>query len=143
MASISSLRNDCKEYYRLALLLTGDANSAEHVIEEITAEGASHISQIRDAKRMAAWYVHRIREKAEVFTAAGSETASKELPPRAREIVARIHALKEPDRSAVALFYLNRFTAREIAHLLKIRIEELSACLEHGRSVLQDVVDNA
>ena len=142
MASISSLKNDCKEFYRLALLLTGDVNSAARILEEIAAEGSSQISEIRDAKRMAAWYIHRIREKTDILKTLDSDKASAELPQQARKIVARIHALPEPDRSAVALFYLNRFTAREIAHLLKMRIEELSACLERGRALLQDAVND-
>ncbi len=127
----------------MALLLTGDVNSAVRVLEEITAEGASHISQIRDTKRMAAWYVRRIREKAEILSPAESEATSAELPVQVREIIARVHSLPEPDRTAVALFYLNRFTAREIAHLLKIRIEEFSACLERGRAALQGAVDKS
>ena len=123
-------------------MLTGDVNSAARILEEIAAEGSSQISEIRDVKRMAAWYVHRIREKAEILMTLESEKVITELPQHAREIVARIHALPEPDRSAVALFYLNRFTAREIAHLLKMRIEELSASLERGRAVLQDAVND-
>jgi DNA-directed RNA polymerase specialized sigma24 family protein len=125
----------------LAFLLTGDVKSAVNALEEITAEGAAHINQIRDGKRMAAWYVRRIREKAEALKLVESGSPPAELPSHVREIAARIHALPEPDRSAIALFYLNRFTAREIAHLLGIRIEEFSACLERGRAVLQDAID--
>ena len=126
----------------MALLLTGDMNSATRVLEEIAAEGSSQISEIRDVKRVAAWYVHRIRGKAEILKTSESEKASIELPQNARKVVARIHALPEPDRSAVALFYLNRFTAREIAHLLKMKIEEFSECIERGRAVLQDAIND-
>jgi DNA-directed RNA polymerase specialized sigma24 family protein len=144
LASVSSFKNDYEEFYRLALLLTGNVNSAARALEEITAEGASHIRQIRDKKRMAAWYVRRLREKADDLMAAGCGESSAEPPPEVvREVVSRVHALPEPDRSAVALFYLDRFTSREIAHLLQIRIEEFSAILERGRAVLDGAVESA
>jgi DNA-directed RNA polymerase specialized sigma24 family protein len=49
----------------------------------------------------------------------------------------RFHQLPEPERSALALFYLEFFTTEEIAQLLKMDAELLSSTLGAARELLQ------
>ena len=48
-----------------------------------------------------------------------------------------IHALPEPERSALALFYLDLFRAEEIAQLLKLSLEDLGQTLDSARAGLR------
>lgn len=140
MASESTLRSDCGEYYRLALLLTGEPARAEAALSEVAREGGAQFAQIRDEKRRAAWFVRRLRERCTDAIPEPGEGEHGQIPAGAREVVERISRMPEPDRSAVALFYLNRFTGREIAHILDMRIEQLSETLRQGRETLAEVV---
>jgi DNA-directed RNA polymerase specialized sigma24 family protein len=49
----------------------------------------------------------------------------------------RFHLLPEPERSALALFYLEFFTVEEIARLLKMDVDVLSDTLAAARQLLQ------
>jgi RNA polymerase sigma factor (sigma-70 family) len=138
------------EFYRFALLLTGNAGSAEHVMAETLAEVAAQLAQFRNDTSRQAWLATRIRERclknnAETPPAAprllrdDTETLAK---PEVLEIEAfllaqRFHALPEPERSALALFYLEFFTAEEIAQMLKMDVEGLSDTLGAARELLQ------
>ena len=48
-----------------------------------------------------------------------------------------ISAAPELQRSALALFYLNEFTYREILSLLDLKVNELATLIAHGRSQFQ------
>ncbi len=48
----------------------------------------------------------------------------------------RFHGLPEPERSALALFYLDFFTVAEIAELLKMTLETLAETLGAARGLL-------
>jgi DNA-directed RNA polymerase specialized sigma24 family protein len=48
-----------------------------------------------------------------------------------------VSAVPEPQRSALALFYLNEFTYREILSLLDLKVNELATLIARGRSLFQ------
>lgn len=132
------------EFFRFALLLTGRASTAEHLLAATLAEGEAHVGQVRRASGRKAWMVQRIRERClnnheSAPPAATPEPAS--APPLVLTgepslLARRFHSLPEPERSALALFYLDFFTAEEIAEVLKMSVETLSETLAAARRLL-------
>ena len=139
------------EFYRFALLLTGNAKSAEKVMAETLAEVEAQLSQFRNETSRQAWLATRIRERCLENNASAppmaprlvrDDTESGEKPAvlkiEAFLLAQRFHMLPEPERSALALFYLEFFSADEIAQLLKMDVELLSDTLGAARVLLQD-----
>lgn len=138
------------EFYRFALLLTGNAKSAEQVMAETLHEVEAQLSQFRNETSRQAWLVARIRERclknnesaapaAPRLVRDDTDTAEKPtvLKIEAFLLAQRFHLLPEPERSALALFYLDFFTVEEIAGLLKMEVEGLSDTLAAARQLLQ------
>jgi len=138
------------EFYRFALLLTGNAKSAEQVMAETLTEVESQLSQFRNETSRQAWLARHIRERC--------LENNKSAPPSAPRLVRdepeagarpevlkieafllaqRFHTLPEPERSALALFYLDLFTAEEVAELLNMDMHTLSDTLGAARDLLQ------
>jgi DNA-directed RNA polymerase specialized sigma24 family protein len=138
------------EFYRFALLLTGNARSAERVMAETLTEVAAQLEQFRNETSRRAWLATRIRERclknnADAPPAAPrlvrDDTETGEplavLKIEAYLLAQRFHLLPEPERSALALFYLEFFNIDEIAQLLKMDVEALSDTLAAARQLLQ------
>ncbi len=139
------------EFYRFALLLTGNAKSAEKVMAETLAEAETQISQLRNETSRHAWLATRIRERclknnesappaAPRLLRDDTETGEKTavLKIEAFLLAQRFHLLPEPERSALALFYLEFFTVEEIAQVLKMDADLLSDTLGAARQLLQN-----
>ena len=135
------------EFYRFALLLTGSIRTAEQVMADTLAEVAAQLGQVRNEKGRQAWFVQRIRERC----LKNNEAAPPATPrlvradagerPRVLRIEAfllaqRFQTLPEPERSALALFYLDIFSVAEIAELLKMSLETLAETLGAARALL-------
>ena len=139
------------EFYRFAVLLTGNAKSAEQVMAETMAEIEGQLSQFRNETSRRAWLATHIRERCLKNNAAAapaaprlvrddSETGERPavLKIEAFLLAQRFHMLPEPERSALALFYLEFFTIEEIAELLKMDTPLLSDTLGAARELLQE-----
>ena len=141
------------EFYRFALLLTGSIKTAEQVMAATLAEVAAQVGQVRNEKGRQAWFVQHIRERCLKNNEAAPPAAPPAAPrlvradaeggekPRVLKIEAfllaqRFHTLPEPERSALALFYLDIFTVAEIAELLKMSLETLAETLGAARGLL-------
>ena len=138
------------EFYRFALLLTGNAKSAEQVMADTLAEVEVQLSQFRNETSRQAWLATHIRERCLKNNASTPPAAPRLLrddtdtgeKPAVLKIEAfllaqRFHMLPEPERSALALFYLEFFTVEEIAELLKMETGLLSETLGAARELLQ------
>lgn len=138
------------EFYRFALLLTGNAKSAEKVMAETLMEAHAQLEQIRNETSRQAWLATRIRERCLKNNASAPPAAPRLVrdEPESGEkrgvlnieaflLAQRFHLLPEPERSALALFYLEFFTPEEIAGLLKMEVEALSDTLAAARELLQ------
>lgn len=138
------------ELYRFALLLTGHAKTAEQVLGETLAATEAHLDQVRSETGRQAWLVQAIRERCLknneappaaaprlLRTDAPAGTAPAVLPIEAFLLAQRFHALPEPERSALAIFYLDFFTITQIAELLKMDLETLADTLTAGRTLLR------
>ena len=117
---------------------------------ETLAAVESQLAQFRNETSRQAWLATHIRERCLKNNAEASPAAPRLLRddceplarPEVLEIEAfllaqRFHALPEPERSALALFYLEFFTAEEIAQVLKMDAEALSDTLGAARDLLQ------
>ncbi len=65
------------------------------------------------------------------------DTAERVGQLEAGQLAAWISAAPEPQRSALAFFYLNEFTHREMQNLLDVKMGELASLISHGRSQFQ------
>jgi len=114
------------------------------------AEVESQLSQFRNETSRQAWLATHIRERCLENNKSAPPAAPRllrdESDPGIRPEVLKIeafllaqrfHTLPEPERSALALFYLDLFTAEEIAELLNMDIHVLSDTLAAARDLLQ------
>lgn len=136
------------EFYRFAVLLTGSIQTAEKVMAETLAEVEGQLAQFRNETSRQAWLTARIRERC-LRISNGAEPAPRLLrePDEAGKyellhieaylMAQRFHRLPEPERSALALFYLDFFSIAEIAKLLKVHEDDLATILGRARSLLQ------
>lgn len=131
--------------YRFALLLTGSGPQAAAAVVEACTECAPRLESYRNAAGRAACLLAHVRESClrKKQPAAATVVAPDDLPSGAgaesgAPVAAQISALPEPERSALALFYTAPLPAREIAALLKISLEELSARLQSARRRLRE-----
>ncbi len=137
------------EFYRFAVLLTGQIGKAEQVMADTLAKAEGELTQIRNETSRRAWLATRIRERC-----LGDETAAAPAPRLLREedeeirplevleieawlIAQRFAQLPEPERSALALFYLDFFANEDIAKLLKLHPDDLAHTLDRARVQLQ------
>lgn len=138
------------EFYRFAVLLTGNAKSAEQVMAETLAEVEAQLSQIRNETSRQAWLATHIRQRCLennksappvaprlVRDDTDSGTQPEILKIEAFLLAQRFHLLPEPERSALALFYLDLFSPEEIAELLEMDIHALSDTLGAARDLLR------
>lgn len=138
------------EFYRFALLLTGNAKSAEQIMADTLSDVQAQLEQFRNETSRQAWLATRIRERC----LKNNESAPPAAPRLVRDepetgekpavlkieaflLAQRFHLLPEPERSALALFYLEFFSVQEIAELLKMDVAALSDTLASARELLQ------
>ena len=133
-------------------MLTGQIGKAERVMADILTKAEDQLTQIRNETGRRAWFVAHIRERC-----LGDEAVAPPAPRLLRgdeeemrpvevlEIEAylvaqRFAQLPEPERSALALFYLDSFTNEDIAKLLKLHPQDLADTLGRARTQLQDLL---
>jgi DNA-directed RNA polymerase specialized sigma24 family protein len=141
------------EFYRLALLLSGDVYSAQQLLATCLADVDAHIDQLRSPERRRCWMAKRMRQHcltqgAEPDPIPAAPRLIRDSPPEngdpevlkieAYILAQRFHLLPEPERSALAFFYLDLFDTEEIAELLGVTVEELASLLARARPMLKE-----
>ncbi len=71
-----------------------------------------------------------------------SDAAARVAQLNPDQLAAWISAAPEPQRSALAFFYLNEFSHREMQNLLDVKMNELASLISHGRSQFQAWLNN-
>ena len=137
------------EFYRLALLLTGNIKTAEQIMAETLRGAAEQLGELRHEGNRHAWLASRIRESCLRENAGGGQPAPRLLRDEEAGGLLRIEAfivaqhistLPEPERSALALFYTDLFTDAEIAKVMKVSVDELGQLLARARRQLAEAM---
>jgi DNA-directed RNA polymerase specialized sigma24 family protein len=130
--------------------MTGDAPKALEAFQNTVREAALLASRGQlPADRL--WSFHEARHQCLVLSKGDGQQRSTEMPeePISTDAAARvakldpaqlaawISATPEPQRSALAFFYLNEFSHREMQNLLDVKMNELAGLISHGRSQFQ------
>ncbi len=124
------LKEDLIDLYRFAVLLTGSPERARHAIKQALLDPTGELPQLRGDRHRKAWMVNRIRH----LTAA-------ETPEADRTVPGCFARLAEPARSALALFYLDFLSIRDMAQILKMPVEELAKLLGEARGHLRQLAE--
>jgi RNA polymerase sigma factor (sigma-70 family) len=140
------------EFYRFTLLLTGSLKTAEQIMADTLQAVQEQLGELRHESSRRAWLAMRIRERCMRENAVNpnaiprllrddSEAERGEVLKIEAFIVAqRFSTLPEPERSALALFYLEIFDLEEIAKLLKLSMEDLADLLSRARTLLEQSI---
>lgn len=143
------------QLYRFCFLMTGDTAKAQAAFQDTVREAATRAASdepapdrlwfFRDARwRCVALGEQGIQaepgmlEEAEISPAAPAQIQT--LEPA--QLALWISAAPEPQRSALALFYLDEFTLAELLSLLEMKAGELSNLICGGRRQFQSWLDS-
>ena len=142
------------QLYRFCYLMTGEAAKAQQAFQSTLRAAALRAAQGEPAPDRL-WFFRDARwqsliasesglqaepgnvEEAEVT--AHSPEQIEELQPE--QLAIWISAAPEPQRSALAAFYLDEFTLRELLSLLELKRGELSELIASGRRQFQAWLD--
>lgn len=126
--------------YRFSLLLQGDVNAAVRAFSSGLKGANPKLGQIRNPQLGKAFLIGKVREAC-LNPAPGNGELNAEavdFPPEFGALVAAFSSIQEPDRSALALFYLELLPVAESAALVRMNLEEFSLAVERGRSRLRE-----
>jgi DNA-directed RNA polymerase specialized sigma24 family protein len=147
---VSDRKQNLPQLYRFCFLMLGDARKAQEVFNTTLREAAVHAAQGELPKepfwlfREARW---RCLEASKTdLQPEALEIEEHELTPQAASQIKQldpaqlaiwISAAPDPQRTALALFYLNEFDYLEILDIAELKLSTLSRCLSLGRRQLQ------
>lgn len=138
------------QLYRFCYLMTGEAAKAQQAFQSTLRAAALRAAQVEPAPdrlwcfRDARWQSLIASESGlqaepgtveEAAVTAHSPEQIAELQPE--QLAIWIAAAPEPQRSALAAFYLDEFTPRELLSLLELKTGELSGLIASGRRQFQ------
>jgi DNA-directed RNA polymerase specialized sigma24 family protein len=147
-------KQNLPQLYRFCFLMLGDSRKAQEVFHATLREAAKRAARgelpgepfwlFRDARWrcLEATKTDLQPESVEIDerdVAAKAESQIQRLDPA--QLAIWISAAPDPQRSALALFYLDEFDYREILDLAEIKLGELSRFLSKGRRQLQAWLD--
>ncbi|HEY5036212.1 MAG TPA: hypothetical protein VII74_03665 [Chthoniobacterales bacterium] len=138
------------QLYRFCFLMTGDA---AHTLEAFqnTVREAALLAAREQLPSDRLWAFHEARHQCLAVTENDVQPEPAPIPEEtiAADAVARVALLEpdqlaawiaaapEPQRSALAFYYLNEFSHREMQNLLDLKMNELAALISHGRAQFQ------
>lgn len=138
------------QLYRFCFLMTGDASKAQDAFQGTLRDAALRAADGEaPADRM--WFFRDARGRCLELSEQGlqaepatldEEEVAPAAPAQIRQLLPEqlavwISAAPDPQRSALAAFYLDEFTPRELLSLLDLRTGELAALLSSGRRQFQ------
>jgi DNA-directed RNA polymerase specialized sigma24 family protein len=154
MNTVSVTTKNLPQLYRFCFLMTGDAGKAQTAFQDTVREAA--LRSARDEPppdrlwffRDARWRCLAVSEQglqaepgmleeAEISPVAPMQI--QQLDPD--QLAVWISAAPEPQRSALALFYLDEFSLRELLALLEVKAGELAELISSGRRQFQAWLD--
>jgi RNA polymerase sigma factor (sigma-70 family) len=151
---VSDRKQNLPQLYRFCFLMLGDSQKAQEVFQTTLREAALRAAQGELPKerfwlfREARWRcLEAIKtdlepeplklEEHEVAPQAASQIERLD----STQLAAWVSGASDPQRTALALFYLEEFDYREIRDLAELKLSELSRFLTRGRRQLQAWLD--
>ena len=143
------------QLYRFCFLMTGDAAKAQTAFQN-TVRDASLRTDADEPPPDRLWFFREARERCIAVTEEGIQAEpgmleevdpSPDAPAQIatltpEQLVVWISAAPEPQRSALAFFYLDEFTLPELLSLLDVKAGELSDLICSGRRQFQSWLDS-
>jgi DNA-directed RNA polymerase specialized sigma24 family protein len=151
---VSDRKQNLPQLYRFCFLMLGDSRNAQEVFNTTLREAAVRAAQGELPKepfwlfREARW---RCLEASKTDLQPESlkidehdiapQAASQIKPLEPAQLAIWISAAPDPQRTALALFYLDEFDYLEILDIAELKLSTLSRCLAQGRRQLQAWLD--
>ena len=143
-------KQNLPQLYRFCFLMLGDSRKAQEVFQATLREAAASAAH-GDVPREPFWLFREARwrcleESKTDLQAEPLEMEEYEITPEASlqieqlepaQLAIWISSAPEPQRTALALFYLNEFDYGEILDLADLKLSELSRLLVTGRRQFQ------
>lgn len=143
------------QLYRFCFLMTGDPARAKAAFQDTVREAATRVAA-EEPPPDRLWFFREARERCLALGEQGLQAEpgmleeadiSPTAPEQIRQVTPEqlalwISAAPEPQRSALALFYLDEFNLAELLALLEIKAGELSALVCSGRRQFQSWLDS-
>ena len=142
------------QLYRFCFLMTGDVTKAQTAFQDTVRDAATR-TDADEPPPDRLWFFREARERCIAVTEEGIQAEpgmleeaeiSSEAPAQIATLTPEqvgvwISAAPEPQRSALALFYLDEFTLPELLSLLDVKPGELSDLICSGRRQFQSWLD--
>ena len=153
-SGVPDRKQNLPQLYRFCFLMLGDSRKAQEIFHATLREAANRAARgelpnepfwlFRDA-RWRCLEATKTDLQPESFDLdeheVGAEAASQIERLDPTQLVIWISGAPDPQRSALALFYLDEFDYREILDLVELKLSELSRYLANGRKQLQAWLD--
>jgi DNA-directed RNA polymerase specialized sigma24 family protein len=138
------------QLYRFCFLMTGEASKAQDIFQDTLREAAFLVAK-GEPPADRCWFFREARWRCLDVAAHGVQpeqgaNESTEVSPQAPEHIEQlepeqlaiwISAAPEPQRSALAIYYLDEFNYREMMSVLGLKLNELSRAIASGRREFQ------
>lgn len=142
------------QLYRFCYLMTGDAGKAQEAFQATVREAALAAAR-GEAPQDRLWFFRDARWRCLQLGEEGLQPEATtldecEVSPHAAKQISQldaehlaiwISAAPDPQRSALAAYYLDEFTPREMMALLELKAGELSDLICRGRRQFQSWLD--
>ena len=151
---MSDRKQNLPQLYRFCFLMLGDSRKAQEVFHTTLREAAVRAAQ-GELPREPFWLFREARWRCLEASKTDLQPESLEIEehditPRAASQIKQleptqlaiwISAAPDPQRTALALFYLDEFNYLEILDIAELKMSTLSRCLSQGRRQLQAWLD--
>ena len=147
-------KQDLLQLYRFCFLMLADAAKAQEIFHATLRE-AAQLTANGEAPRDRLWFFRNARWRCLELSEQGLQAEDVDLDEgdlaegaqsqieklEANQFAVWISGAPEPQRSALALFYLNEFTYRELLSVTELKPPELAKLLCNGRRQFQAWLD--
>jgi len=147
-------KQNLPQLYRFCFLMLGDSRKAQEVFHTTLREAALRAAK-GELPKEPFWLFRDARWRCLETNKADLQPEPLELPEHdvatqaesqiqqleSAQLAIWISAAPEPQKTALALFYLDEFDCREILDLAELKLSELSRLLAQGRRQLQAWLD--
>jgi DNA-directed RNA polymerase specialized sigma24 family protein len=151
---VPDTKQNLPQLYRFCFLMTGDARKAQEVFHASLRE-AARLAANGDAPRDPFWLFRDARWRCLELSEQGLQAEDVDLEehetaPWAASQIERldsdqlaiwISGAPDPQRTALALFYLDEFSHRDLLTVTELKPEELAKLLSDGRQQFQAWLD--